>query len=160
VRARGPLWGSLGLRRLHLLGATLLAHLVFRFGLRVGGFSPLRYLDELVANTDFRKYDDGLRMTVDCSPELAARIEARLEAAEAAGLVRFGLHRQGAALTTCITPVAAMRDHVHFVDGEDGGYARAAQVLKAKELSTRGPLAKQPPSEKPGAGEAAARGTG
>jgi hypothetical protein len=160
VRARGPLWGSLGLRRLHLLGATLLAHLVFRFGLRVGGFSPLRYLDELVANADFRKYDDGLRMTVDCSPELAARIEARLEAAEAAGLVRFGLHRQGAALTTCITPVAAMRDHVHFVDGEDGGYARAAQVLKAKELSTRGPLAKQPPSEKPGAGEAAARGTG
>ncbi len=135
VRARGPLWGSLMLRRLHLLGATLVADLIFRFGLRVGGFSAPRYLDELVANADFRKYDDGLRMTVDCGPDLAARIEARLEAAEAAGLVRFGLHRQAAALTTCITPVAALRDHVHFVDGEDGGYARAAQALKAKDAA-------------------------
>ncbi|GJD62792.1 DUF3095 domain-containing protein [Methylobacterium frigidaeris] len=135
VRARGPLWGSLGLRRLHLLGATVIAHLIFRLGLRVGGFSAPRYLDELVANADFRKYDDGLRMTVDGSPDLAARIEARLVAAEAAGLVRFGLHRQAAALTTCITPVAALRDHVHFVDGEDGGYARAAQALKAKDAA-------------------------
>ncbi|WP_245524570.1 DUF3095 domain-containing protein [Methylobacterium nonmethylotrophicum] len=132
VRARGPLWGSLALRRLHLLGATLVGYLIFRFGLRLGGFSAPRYLDELVANADFRKYDDALRMTVDGSPDLAARIEARLEAAEAAGLVRFGLHRQAAALTTCITRNASMRDHVHFVDGEDGGYARAAQALKAK----------------------------
>ncbi|SFU43646.1 Protein of unknown function [Methylobacterium sp. 174MFSha1.1] len=133
VRARGPLWGSPALRRLHLLGATLVAHLIFRLSLRLGGFSAPRYLDELVANADFRKYDDGLRMTVDCGPDLAARIEARLEAAEGGGLVRFGLHRQAAALTTCITPVAALRDHVHFVDGEDGGYARAAQALKAKD---------------------------
>ncbi|WP_082711631.1 DUF3095 domain-containing protein [Methylobacterium indicum] len=135
VRARGPLKGSLALRRLHVLGATLVGHLIFRLGLRVGGFSAPRYIGELVANTDFRKYDDGLRMTLDCSPALAARIEARLEEAEAAGLVRFGLHRQGAALTTCITPVAALRDHVHFVDGEDGGYARAAQMLKAKSAA-------------------------
>ncbi|MET7244679.1 DUF3095 domain-containing protein [Methylobacterium sp. EM32] len=136
VRARGPLWGSFALRRLHVLGATLVAHLIFRLGLSFGGFSAPRYLDELVANADFRKYDDGLRMTVDCDPALAARIEARLEAAEGAGLVRFGLHRQAAALTTCITPVAALRDHVHFVDGEDGGYARAAQALKAKDMRT------------------------
>ncbi|MFH6786569.1 MULTISPECIES: DUF3095 domain-containing protein [Methylobacterium] len=132
VRARGPLRGSLALRRLYVLGATLLATAIFRLGLRLGDFSAPRYLDELVANADFRKYDDGLRMTVDCGPDLAARIEARLDAAEAAGLVRFGLHRQAAALTTCITPVAAQRDHVHFVDGEDGGYARAAQAMKAK----------------------------
>ncbi len=88
-----------------------------------------------MANADFRKYDDGLRMTVDCGPDLAARIEARLEAAEAAGAGAVRLHRQAAALTTCITPVAALRDHVHFVDGEDGGYARAAQALKAKDAA-------------------------
>ncbi|WP_246102123.1 DUF3095 domain-containing protein [Methylobacterium terricola] len=132
VRARGPLRGSRALRRLHVLGTTLLATAIFRLGLSVGAFSAPRYLDELVANADFRKYDDGLRMTIDCGPDLAARIEAQLQAAEAAGLVRFGLHRQAAALTTCITPVAAQADHVHFVDGEDGGYARAAQALKAK----------------------------
>ncbi|MGF3022740.1 DUF3095 domain-containing protein [Methylobacterium aquaticum] len=143
VRARGPLWGSLALRRLEVLGRTLAAHLIFRLGLTLGRFSAPRYLDELVANADFRKYDDGLRMTVDCGPDLAARIEARLEAAEAAGLVRFGLHRQAAALTTCITPVAALRDHVHFVDGENGGYARAAQVMKAKEAARRAAIEPQ-----------------
>ncbi|MBY0298008.1 MAG: DUF3095 domain-containing protein [Methylobacterium sp.] len=120
------------LRRLAVLARTLAASLIFRFGLRIGGFEPARYRRELVANADFQKYDDGLRMTLDCDEALAAAIEGRLAAAEAAGLVRFGLHRQSAALTTCITVVPSESDHVHFIDGDGGGYARAAQNLKAK----------------------------
>ena len=49
----------------------------------VGQFNPARYKRELVENADFRKYDDGLRMTLDCSPALADRLEARLREAEA-----------------------------------------------------------------------------
>ncbi|MET0368117.1 MAG: DUF3095 family protein, partial [Methylobacterium sp.] len=57
-------------------------------------------------------------------------IEAMLEAARAEGVVRYGLHRQEAAVVTCITPSPLRADHLHFVDGAGGGYARAAQNLK------------------------------
>src|SRR5690606_16423858 len=123
-----PLWR----RKLGLGLHTFLAWLVFRSGRPVGGFDPKRYWRELVENADFRKYDDGLRMTLDCTPELADRIESRLRTAEAAGVARHGVHRQGAALITCLVPSPLRADHVHFVDGAGGGYAAAARALKAR----------------------------
>jgi hypothetical protein len=109
---------------------TLVAHAIFRSGLRVGGFDPARYRRELVENTDFRKFDDGLRMTLDCTPQLADRLEALLASAEREGVARCGTHRQGAALMTCFVPSPTRSDHVHFIDGASGGYAAAARALK------------------------------
>jgi hypothetical protein len=120
--------GAAPLRHLALLAQTGLAHIVFRLGLRVGRFDPKAYLAQLVGNSDYRKYDDGLRMTIDCSAELADRIEALLAAAD--DVARSGLHRQDAAMITCFTPSVHRRDHVHFVDGASGGYAAAATRLK------------------------------
>jgi hypothetical protein len=116
--------------RLWVGARTLAAHAVFKTGVRVGGFDPARYLRQLVENTDFRKFDDGLRMTLDCTPALAGRIEAVLAAAEEAGIARCGTHRQDAALMTCFVPSPTRSDHVHFVDGASGGYAAAAQAIK------------------------------
>lgn len=128
--ARKPGEGLLGYRiRSALRSAFTVA--IFRLGLRMGRFEPKRYLGELVANSDYRKYDDGLRMTLDCSPALADAIEAGLVAEAAAGIVTYGLHRQGAAIMTCFTPSVHRHDHVHFVDGALGGYAAAATILKA-----------------------------
>jgi Protein of unknown function (DUF3095) len=118
-------------RRLSLACRTLLAYLVFRFELRVGRFDPAHYRRDLISNADFRKYDDGVRMTLDCTPELARAIEALLAAAAQEGSVRYGLHRQDAALMTCFVPSIHDRGHLHFVDGADGGYAAAAVMLKA-----------------------------
>ncbi|KWV61228.1 adenylate cyclase [Bradyrhizobium macuxiense] len=122
--------GSLALRRLLVLGVALWAHALFRFGITVGKFVPKRYLQQVVENSDFRKYDDGLRMILDCTPELAAELEQRLAASAAQGVVRYGLHRQDAAMMTCFTPSAMRSDHVHFIDGARGGYATAATALK------------------------------
>ncbi len=94
---------------------------------------PDVYARELVENSDFRKFDDGLMMTLDCPDDTADAIAARLAAAEAEGVLRFGLHRQAEALLTCIVPSARRPDHVHFVDGAAGGYAMAAAALKRKE---------------------------
>lgn len=129
--AAGPLLGSRRLRRVVLLLWSCLAYAVFRTGLPVAGFSPQRYRRDVAANADFRKYDDGLRLTVACPVATADAIERALEAGHAAGVLRFGLSRQDAAVVTCITPSALRGDHVHFVDGADGGYARAALQLKA-----------------------------
>ncbi|WP_262029443.1 DUF3095 domain-containing protein [Microvirga sp. Mcv34] len=108
----------------------LAAFLILRSGLKVGGFDPVRYRHQLVENTDFRKFDDGLRMTLDCTPALADRLEALLTDARLQGVARYGLHRQNAALMTCFVPSATRSDHIHFVDGAMGGYAMAARSLK------------------------------
>lgn len=123
--------GSWLMNRVTVIGRTLLAYIVMRTGISVGGFVPKTYVEQLVENSDFRKYDDGLRMILDCTPELEKAIEQRLVAAASAGTVRYGLHRQDAAMMTCFTPSALRADHVHFIDGARGGYASAATAMKA-----------------------------
>ena len=126
--ARG---GPLLKRRATVLAVTLWAYVVMRFGIKVGNFVPKTYVQQVVENSDFRKYDDGLRMIIDCTPELESALTALLERAAASGIVRFGLHGQDAAMMTCFTPSVMRSDHVHFIDGARGGYASAATALKA-----------------------------
>jgi hypothetical protein len=106
--------------------------LVLGFRIRVGKFVPEHYLRQTALNTDFRKFDDGLKLTVDCSLETANQIERDLAIAHAQGICAYGIHRQGEALMTCLVPSAMRDDHVHFVDGAAGGYASAAIKLKAQ----------------------------
>jgi hypothetical protein len=42
-------------------------------------------------------------------------------------------------MMTCFTPSPTRSDHVHFVDGAQGGYAAASAALKAAR-ATREPL--------------------
>uniref|UniRef100_UPI0030DB17D7 DUF3095 family protein n=1 Tax=Pseudomonas hunanensis TaxID=1247546 RepID=UPI0030DB17D7 len=114
-----------------VLAYTLFVYLIMRFDIEVGGFVPKRYKQQVVENSDFRKYDDGLRMILDCTQELERALGDRLAAAAREGIVRYGLHRQDAAMMTCFTPSALRSDHVHFIDGARGGYASAATALKA-----------------------------
>lgn len=117
--------------RLWVMIRTLFAYALMRFGISCAGFVPQTYLKELVENSDFRKFDDGLRMILDCTPELERELARRLAKAASDGVVRYGLHRQDAAMMTCFTPSALRSDHVHFIDGARGGYASAATALKA-----------------------------
>src|SRR5256884_1404342 len=129
--ARAARGGPLLKRRTVVLAVTLWAYVVMRFGIKVGNFVPKNYVQQVVENSDFRKYDDGLRMILDCTAELEAQLTQRLKAAAAAGILRYGLHRQDAAMMTCFTPSVMRSDHVHFIDGARGGYASAATALKA-----------------------------
>ncbi|WEX75589.1 DUF3095 domain-containing protein [Sinorhizobium numidicum] len=110
---------------------SLVLFLFFRLGLNLGKFDVNRYKHDLAANSDFRKFDDGLKMTIDVSVERLRRIEERLKRAADAGICRYGLHQQESALMTCIVPSPMSRDHMHFIDGAAGGYAMAATNLKA-----------------------------
>jgi hypothetical protein len=129
--ARAQRGGALLTRRLRVLAWTLFYYFIMRFGIKVGGFVPRIYVRQVVENSDFRKYDDGLRMVLDCTPDLGRILSERLAAAASAGVARYGLHRQDAAMMTCFTPSALRSDHVHFIDGARGGYASAATALKA-----------------------------
>jgi hypothetical protein len=129
--ARAARGGSLAKRRAVVLAVTLWAYFVMRFGIKVGNFVPRSYVQQVVENSDFRKYDDGLKMILDCTEDLEAELAQHLKAAASAGILRYGLHRQDAAMMTCFTPSVMRSDHVHFIDGARGGYATAATALKA-----------------------------
>jgi hypothetical protein len=102
------------------------------FGLKLKGpgVDATSYKNDLVANADFRKFDDGLRMTLDCTAEFADQLDARLAAAE--GFAHWGTFRQEAAQVTCFAPSVTERGHVHFVDGAGGGYTMAAKAMKMR----------------------------
>jgi hypothetical protein len=122
-------WAAKCLRGILARTGTLL-------GIPIDGFHEARFRRELVENTDYRKFDDGLRMTVDCSSELADVIDTRLEEAQRRGACFFGTHRQLAANLTCFVPSPTQANHVHFVDGASGGYAFAAVNLKRNVASS------------------------
>jgi len=117
-------------RRMSLLGRAFMA-----LGASAGDFDGKAYPRELIENSDFRKFDEAVRMVLDVSEEQLAVIEAELEHARAAGHIVYGLHRAPSALVTCFLR-SFKGDHVHFVDGSDGGYALAARELK-RQLSER-----------------------
>jgi len=110
----------------------LIGNILSRTGGRIGGLDVRHYRRWVTRNSDFRKYDDGLRMTADCTSEQVERLEERLAEAESARIVDYGLHRQDSALITCLTPSVLRDDHIHFLDGAGGGYALAARQLKQR----------------------------
>lgn len=131
IESRTPNVGGKARSGLSILLEHLVPWLLQLTGTRLKRFDPRLYRRDTAGNTDFRKYDDGLKLTVDCPPEVVDDLEELLKNAKAAGIADYGLHRQDSALMTCIVPSAFARDHMHFVDGAAGGYARAAEMLKA-----------------------------
>jgi hypothetical protein len=99
---------------------------------KIGWFELAPYKQDVMANSDFRKFDDGLKMTIDVEPARAERIEALLERARADGICRYGIQRQTESLITCLVVSPRQRNHMHFIDGAAGGYAMAASRLKAR----------------------------
>lgn len=118
-------------RKKSLIGRALIA-----FGKTAGGFDGKAYRQELVENSDFRKFDEALRMVLDLSEDQFAVIESELERSRGARELVYGVHRAPSALITCYLRSYA-GDHVHFVDGSDGGYALAARQLKAQLADVR-----------------------
>tara|TARA_R110002073_G_scaffold268925_4_gene432097 strand:+ start:1837 stop:3024 length:1188 start_codon:yes stop_codon:yes gene_type:complete len=117
---------------LSLLLETMFQGIAEVFQRKVGPYDPPAYANELRANTDFRKYDGLLRLVLDVTPQQADAIEAYLASNYQAGTLVYGTHRADSALMTCLVFSLEAGQHVHFIDGADGGFALAAQAFKAR----------------------------
>ena len=106
--------------------------LVFRFGVNPLVFDPKHYAGAMAAHSDYRKFDDMLRMILDCTTEQVQAIQAFLEELRGSGEICYGMHIADASLMTCFVDGLNDGEHIHFVDGGDGGYAMAAKGLKAQ----------------------------
>ena len=90
-----------------------------------------KYKADLVENSDFRKFDGMLRMVMDGKNSQATALQAYLETEYRQGKLVFGMYKSREALLTCIVE-SYNGNHLHFVDGSDGGYALAAKELKRR----------------------------
>lgn len=126
--------GSLGAARRSVLFESFVAWFLIRTGLKLGGVDARRYARIVGENADFRKRDDGLKMTLDCDPATQAQIETVLSAAKAQGHIEYGIATQDEAMMTCIVPSIMTDDHVHFIDGGAGGYTLAAARMKGRSV--------------------------
>ncbi|MBX2831326.1 MAG: DUF3095 domain-containing protein [Rhodospirillales bacterium] len=111
---------------------AFIALILMKTGWKLGDFDPKRYREYTGYNSDFRKFGDGLWMTVKCTNALGSKIDAFLQTAEDRGDIHFGTHRQRSAIMTCIVPSITNDAHFHFLDGGEGGYTAAASIYKAK----------------------------
>lgn len=100
-----------------------------------GAVAWSRYIQDMVENSDVRKFDGTLRMVMDGSEAQCEELRRFLDGEHRAGRLVYGMHKSREALVTCIV-FSYNGNHVHFVDGSDGGYAMAARELK-RQLKAR-----------------------
>ncbi len=115
-----------------VLFECLAAAYAYASGKRVGPFDPKSYVVELQKNTDFRKFDDMLRLVLDLTNEQTRRLETFLHRKFAEGEIVYGLHKAKSALMTCLVFSIEQSRHIHFVDGGNGGLSEAARDFKAR----------------------------
>lgn len=89
------------------------------------------YKDIALAATDYRKFDDMLRMVISGNEWRRKKLTRYLERNYREGKLVYGLHVSDRALMTCLVFERGGRQ-VHFVDGADGGYALAAKDMKER----------------------------
>ena len=118
------------LQKILALMNFLISNTLLKYKLNAGRFSAEKYRDELISNTDYQKFDEMLRMVMDCRQDQLESLVAKLESMRTSGQILFGIHTSNSALMTCMVKSAVDNQHIHFVDGSDGGYAMAAVQLK------------------------------
>jgi len=107
----------------------LLGRVLMKYGINAGDVDWSMYQDDLVRNTDFRKFDGTLREVLSGTSEQRRLLTLYLEDRYKKGECVYGLHVSDAALITCLIHNRS-GSHYHFVDGADGGYAMAASHMK------------------------------
>ncbi|NGP88826.1 DUF3095 domain-containing protein [Fodinibius halophilus] len=90
-----------------------------------------QYKTDMALNSDHRKFDDMLRVVISGSPKQRKQLQAYLQQQYDQEKLAYGMHITDAAMITCMV-FQYQNEHVHFVDGKDGGYVTASKELKKR----------------------------
>jgi len=104
--------------------------------MKFGDYDAPLYKRELMQNTDYQRFDDMIRLVLDCSPHNILVLKEVLRELERRGLIHFGMHMAKNALMTCVVFDLKDSRHIHFLDADEGGFTLAARQLKTKRSST------------------------
>lgn len=117
---------GLKMRFENFLGTMLLF-----FNATAVGFEGRKYIDDVATNTDFQKFDDTLRIILDSAASQKKALVSYLEQRAEKGDLFYGISVSDATMMTCLI-FERTENHVHFVDGNNGGYTMAARDMKQK----------------------------
>jgi hypothetical protein len=120
-----------GLYRLFVCLQSMVGQWLMDRGIKTPGVDWGAYKSDVIANSDFRKFDDLLRHILSGTTAQRERLTAFLEDRYRRGELVYGLHWAPTALMTCLI-FQRNGGHIHFVDGADGGYAIASEDLKRR----------------------------
>lgn len=113
----------------NLIYAVVMGKILMRLNIATGQTNWGEYKKYLIINTDYRKFDEMLRMVISITEEKRKQLEDFLETLHNQGHIVYGLHIGEKAQLTCLVSKYE-KDHIHFVDASGGGYASAAVQLK------------------------------
>lgn len=110
---------------------VLLGWVLMRFGLRTQETDWSRYKETLVRNTDVRKFNDVFRQVLAGNAAQRTALSSWLEDRYQSRQLVYGSHVSDRAHMTCLVFTYAS-DHLHFIDGADGGFFLAAKAFKER----------------------------
>lgn len=91
------------------------------------------YLYNLVDMSDTLIIDGRINTVISGTPHQRGLLESVLSGLETDGEIFYGLYVSKESVMSCY--VGNLRDrHIHFVDGAEGGYTKAAGVIKQKNI--------------------------
>ena len=94
------------------------------------------YLRQLVALSDTLVIDGKVNTVISGTEAQREKLQAALNQLEQQGEINYGLYVSRESVMSCYVR-SLNEEHIHFVDGAEGGYTKAAGMLKRKgNLST------------------------
>lgn len=110
--------------------SLLTAYVFFNFRIPIPRI--LNYIRSTPSHSDFRKFDDMLRMVIDCSETQSSQILKFLDKLYQEEKINYGSHISQNSLMTCYVEGMLEGQHIHFLDAENGGYTFAAIQMKSQ----------------------------
>ena len=128
---------SLGKEMKHRLGKIKFLELIKSWFINVYGYIYFRtdrgkkYLKQLVEMSDTLVVDGRINTVITGTAKQRLALAQALNQLEKNNEILYGFYVSGESVMSCYVRDLE-DDHIHFVDGADGGYTRAAGILKQK----------------------------
>jgi hypothetical protein len=126
IRHSAPVKSYLKLLVLQLTGKFLM-----KFGIKTAATDWAQYKSDFIRNSDFRKFSNGMKLIVTGSDQQIIRFKSYLESLSQKHSVIYGTSVSEGMVTTCYVK-SFHQNHVHFIDGFNGGYTRASVEYKKR----------------------------
>lgn len=90
------------------------------------------YMQKLVELSDNLTLDGRINTVITGNSSQRKRLIDYLDKLEKLNLIKYGYHVSKESIMSCYVKDTSLDQHIHFVDGGDGGYTKAANQLKLK----------------------------